>query len=119
MKAILLGALLVLSALALRGQEAELAPVIVTGTFELQQRPSVTDLFTLHLLKQVETKRAMDEAMARSPWYYSRIWNYFPMRLESSSSDPGQFFRPLYLSSEYQHAEDDLRKSEKQSLFER
>jgi hypothetical protein len=118
-KAILGCTLLVLSALLLRAQEAELAPIVVTGTFELQRHPSVTDLFTLHLLKQVETKRALDEAMARSPWYYSRFWNYFPMRLESSSIDPAQFLKPGYLKSEYQHSEDALRKSEKQSLFAR
>ncbi len=119
MKTILSGALLVLSALVLRGQEAELAPVVVTGTFELQRHPSVTDLFTLHLLKQIETKRAMEETVARSPWYYAPIWKYFPMRMESSSIDPAQFFRPTYLSNEYQHAEDALRKSEKNSLFAR
>jgi hypothetical protein len=118
-KAILGCGLLVLSALILPGQELELPPVVVTGTFELQRGPSVTDLFTLHLLKQGETKRAMEEAVARSPWYYSRFWSYFPMKLDSSSIDPAQFLRPTYLSNEYQHAEDSLRRSEKHSIFDR
>jgi len=118
-KAIFGCGLLVLSALILQGQELDLSPVVVTGTFELQRRPSVTDLFTLHLLQQSEAKRAMEDAVARSPWYYAPIWKYFPMRLESSSIDPAQFFRPTYLSNEYQHAEDALRKSEKNSLFAR
>jgi hypothetical protein len=118
-KAVFLAGLVIFGAITTRAQEAELAPIIVTGTFELQRHPSVTDLFTLHLLKQIETKRAMDEVTARSPWYYSRFWNYFPMRLESSSIDPAQFLKPDYLNSDYQHSEDALRKSEKQSLFGR
>jgi hypothetical protein len=117
-KASFLAGLLIFAAITTRAQEAELAPIVVTGTFELQRHP-VTDLFTLHLLKQIETKRAVEEAVARSPWYYSRFWNYFPMRLESSSIDPAQFLKPGYLNSEYQHSEDALRKSEKQSLFAR
>ena len=116
---ILAAALLVLATSAGHGQEAELPPVVVTGTFELQRRPSVTDVFTLHLLRQFETKRAVEEALARSPWYYSRLWNYLPMRLESSSPDPSVFFTPRYLTSEYQRVEQALRKSEKQSLFDR
>ena len=100
-----------------RGQEIELPPIVVTGTFELRPGPSVTDLFTLHLQKQFETKRAVEEAVAKSPWYYSRFWNYFPMRIESSSSDSDQFFKPQYLTLENQKADWELRKNEKQSLF--
>jgi len=100
-------------------QEAELAPIVVTGTFELRQGPSVTDLFTQHLEKQIETKRAVDEAMARSPWYYSRLWNYFPMRLGTSSGDLDQFLKPQYLTLENQKMDWELRKTEKQSLFDR
>jgi hypothetical protein len=103
----------------LPAQEAEVAPIVVTGTFELRPGPSVTDLFTQHLLKQIETKQALAELMARSPWYYSRVWNYVPMKLESSSLDPALVFMPRYLSLENQHAEEMLRKSEKQSLFDR
>jgi hypothetical protein len=102
-----------------RAQEAELPPIVVTGTFELRQGPSVTDLFTLHLEKQIEAKRAVDEAIARSPWYYSRFWNYFPMRMESSSGALDQFLKPQYLTLENQKADWELRKSEKQSLFDR
>jgi len=101
-----------------RGQEAELPPIVVTGTFELRQGPSVTDLFTLHLQKQMEAKRAVDEAMERSPWSYARFWNYFPMRIESSTGGSDQFFRPQYLTLENQKADWELRKAEKQSLFD-
>ena len=38
-----------------RAQEIELPPIVVTGTFELRQGAAVTDLFTLHLQKQIET----------------------------------------------------------------
>lgn len=118
-KVFLIAALFFLAATPGRSQEAELAPIVVTGTFELRQGPSVTDLFTLHLQKQIEAKLAVEEALARSPWYYSRFWNYAPMKLGSSSPDPAQFFTPRYLTSEYQSAERALKKSEKQSLFDR
>jgi len=102
----------------LHGQEAELAPV-VTGTFELNPQPSVTDRFTQHLLKQFETRLAFEEMVARSPWYYSSVWKYFPMQVQSSSSDSAQFFAPRYLNLDSQHADEALRKSEKPSLFGR
>lgn len=100
-------------------QEIELPPMVVTGTFELRQGPSTTDLFTLHLQKQIEMKRAVDDALARAPWYYSRFWNYVPMQLQSSSGDSAQFFTPRYLTLDVQHAEQELRRTEKQSLFDR
>ena len=100
-------------------QEVELPPIVVSGTFELRPGPSVTDLFTLHLQKQIETKRAQDEATERAPWYYSNFWRYVPMQLQSSSLDSAQFFAPRYLSLENQKADWELRKAEKKSLFER
>jgi hypothetical protein len=119
MKVFLLALFALLTAGVVRAQEIELPPIVVTGTFELRQGPSVTDLFTQHLQKQIETKRAVEETLARSPWYYSRYWNYIPMRLGSSSPDPDQFFKPQYLTLENQKAEWELRKTEKQSLFDR
>jgi hypothetical protein len=73
--------------------EAEVAPIVVTRTFELAPRPSVTDLFTQHLLRQIETKKLFEETVARSPWYYSRIWSYIPIGLGSSSPDPRTVFQ--------------------------
>jgi hypothetical protein len=100
-------------------QEIELPPIVVTGTFELRQGPSVVDLFTMHLQKQIERQRTIEEMVARSPWYYSRLWKYVPMSLGSSSPDPDQFFKPQYLSLENQKIDWELRKAEKQSLFDR
>jgi len=100
-------------------QEVELPPIVVTGTFELRQGPSVTDLFTLHLQKQMETKRAADEMQAQSSWYYSKFWGYSPIKLGSSSPDPELFFKPQYLTLENQKMDSELRKTEKQSLFDR
>ena len=119
MKGAMIGIVALLAAGPLSAQEAELEPIVVTGTFELNRRPSVTDRFTDHLLKQSDTHRTIEEAIARSPWYYSPIWKYFPMRVESSSIDSAQFFKPQYLSLENQRADWELRKTEKQSLFER
>ena len=119
MKSAAIAFALLLAARLLQGQEAELAPIVVTGTFELAPRPSVTDLFTRHLLKQFETHRAIEEAVSRAPWYYSRVWGYAPMRLESTFDDSAKFFTPRYLTTEYQKLDWALRKSEKESLFER
>ena len=120
MKAALAAIGVVLAAARLSpGQEAEVEPIVVTGTFELNPRPSVTDRFTQHLLKQFETKLSFEEMVARSPWYYSKLWKYWPIPLGSSALDPDQFFKPQYLSLENQNLDQALRKSEKQSLFER
>jgi hypothetical protein len=100
-------------------QDVELPPIVVTETFELRQGPSVTDLFTLHLQKQIDAKRAVEETQSKSPWYYSRFWGYSPIRLGSSSPDPELFFKPQYLTLENQKADWELRKTEKQSLFDR
>src|SRR5205807_5767597 len=47
-KTLLAAVVLALSLLAARAQEVTLPPIVVTGTFELRQGPSVTDLFTRH-----------------------------------------------------------------------
>jgi len=100
-------------------QEIELPPMVVTGTFELRQTPSVTDLFTLHLQRQIEANRAVEEIIAQSPWYYSRFWKYIPIPLGSSRNDSDQFFTPNYLSADYRNTERTLIESRKQSLFEK
>jgi hypothetical protein len=119
MKVCVLGALVIAGAELVDAQEIELPPIVVTGTFELRQSPSLTDLFTLHLEKQIESKRAVEEALERAPWYYSRYWSYVPMRLGSSAPDSDQFFRPQYLALENQKQDWELRKAEKQSLFDK
>ena len=118
MKIILTASFLVLGAIVLRGQEVTLPPIVVTGTFELRQTPSTIDLFTLHLQRQMVTKRTVEEMVARSPLFYARFWAYIPMRLESSSSDSSQFFTPSYLTTDYRSAERALQESRKQSLFD-
>ena len=110
-------AFLVFGAAALQAQEAELEPIVVTGTFELRPGPSVMDLFTSHLLKQIETKRTMEEAVARAPWFNARFWNYLPP-LQSSSTDSYQFFTPSYLTSDYRNTACALEESRRQSLFD-
>lgn len=117
MKILLVAAFLALGTAAVRAQEAELEPIIVTGTFELRPGPLVIDLFTSHLLKQMETKRTLEEAVARAPWFNARFWNYLPP-LQSSSIDSYQFFTPSYLTSDYRNTTRALEESRKQSLFD-
>ena len=117
MKTPLAAAVLSLSLLVARAQEVTLPPIVVTGTFELRQGPSVTDLFTQHLQRQIEAKRAMEEAAASSPVFNAKFWRYLPP-LQNCSSDSSQFFTPSYLTIDYRNAERALQESYKQSLFE-
>ena len=108
---------LLLSVVTLRAQEAELEPIVVTGTFELRQGPSIVDRFTQHLLKQVETRRTIEEAVSRAPWFNAQFWKYLPA-LQSSSTDSYQFFTPSYLTSDFRNTTRALEESRKQSLFD-
>jgi hypothetical protein len=110
-------AVLLLSLFAARAQEVTLPPIVVTGTFELRQGPSVTDLFTQHLLRQAEAKRALEEAAARVPLFNAKFWSYLP-QLQNSQIDSSQFFMPSYLTTDYRNAERALQESRKQSLFD-
>jgi hypothetical protein len=116
-KVLLFGVFLVLGSVRLRAQEAELPPIVVTGTFELRQTPSVADLFTRNLEKQIEMKRAGEETAAKSPLLNARFWSYIPMRLENCSNDSTQFFTPSYLTSDYRNTARLLEESRKQSVF--
>ena len=112
----MVAALVAFGVAKLPAEEVELPPIVVTGTFELRQGPSILDRFTEHLLKQMETKRSTDEALARAPWFNAPIWKYLP-QIQSSSPDPYQFL-PNYLSSEYRNTSRALEASRKQSLFD-
>lgn len=114
----MLGVFLVLGSAQLRAQEAELPPIVVTGTFELRQAPQVIDLFAAHLQKQIETRHAEEDAVAKSPVFNARFWSYIPMRLENCSNDSSQFFTPSYLTSDYRNTARLLEESRKQSLFD-
>jgi hypothetical protein len=117
-KIFLTAVFLVLGAVALRAQEAELPPIVVTGTFELRRAPSPTDSFARHLEKEIEARRAAEDAVARSPIFNARFWSYIPLRLESCSSNSSQFFTPSYLTSDYRNAARALEESRKQPLFD-
>ena len=117
MKVLLSAAFLVLGAAALPAEEVELEPIVVTGTFELRPGPSIMDRFTEHLLKQMETKRSVEEAVARAPWFNAPFWKYLPP-LQSSSTDSFQFFTPNYLTSDYRNTARSLEESRKQSIFD-
>jgi hypothetical protein len=116
-RVLLSATLLLLGAAAVRAQEAELPPIVVTGTFELRQTPQVIDLFARHLEKQIEMRRTAEETNAKSPLLNARFWSYIPMRLENCSNDSTQFFTPSYLTSDYRKDARLLEESRKQSLF--
>jgi hypothetical protein len=103
--------------IAAHGQEVTLPPIVVSGSFELRQGPSVTDLFTQHLQRQIEAKRALEEAAARAPLFNAKFWSYLP-QLQNSQIDSSQFFTPSYLTTDYRNTERALQESRKQSLFD-
>jgi hypothetical protein len=96
---------IVLAAAVLRAQDqvVEIDPIVVTGSFELRRAPAAVDSFTRYLEQQSETKRAEQEALARSPIWNARFWSLIPIRLESSI-DSHQFFVPIYSTPEYREA---------------
>lgn len=118
MKVLLIGVFLVLGWTKLCAQEVTLPPILVTGTLELRQGPSVTDLFARHLEKQIETRRTAEATVAKSPLFNARFWSYIPMRLENCSNDSSQFFTPSYLTADYRNTARLLEESRKQSLFD-
>lgn len=97
-------------------QVVEIAPIVVTGTFELRQEPPVVDAFTKHLERQIETKRTEHDAIGQSPIWHARFWSFLP-RLESSS-DFRQFITPHYLKPEYREAARPIEYFRIHSLFE-
>ena len=109
-------------ALAVAGVQAqdqvvEIAPIVVTDTFELRQEPPAVDAFTKHLERQIETKRAEQEAIAESPLWHARFWSFIPIRLESSI-DFRQFLTPHYLKPEYREAARAIEYFRVHSLFD-
>ena len=110
--------LILLATSALQARETvEIAPIVVTGTFELRRAPTAADSFTLYLERQIETKRAEEEAIARSPIWNARLWSFIPIRLESSIN-VNQFFVPNYLTPEYREAAPAIDDLSHHSLFD-
>jgi hypothetical protein len=113
-----------LSALALaatvlhaQDQVVEIAPVVVTGTFELRREPTAVDTFTRYLERQIETKCTERDAIDRSPFWNARFWSFIPIRLELSS-DSRQFFTPNYLTPEYREGARRIEDFRLHSLFD-
>ena len=94
----------------------EIAPIVVTGTFELRRSPPAVDSFSRYLEKQSEAQREREEAIARAPLWNARFWSFVPLRLESSTNLT-EFFVPNYSTIAYRQ---DIRKIDdfrKHSLF--
>ena len=95
---------------------AEIAPIVVTGTFELRRSPPAVDSFSKYLEKQVEAQREQEEAIARAPIWNARFWNFVPVRLESSTN-LNEFFVPNYSTIAYRQDTRKIDDFRKHSLF--
>jgi hypothetical protein len=104
------------AALPAQDQVVEIAPIVVTGTFELRREPPVVDAFTKHLERQIETKRADYEAIGQSAIWPARFWSFLP-RLELSS-DSRQSLTPHYLTPAYREAARPIEEMRRHSLFD-
>ena len=98
-------------------QVVEIAPIVVTGTFELRREPTAVDSFTRYLERQIETKRTERDSRDRSPIGNTRFWSFIPIRLELSS-DSRQFFTPNYLTPEYREGPRRIEDFRLHSLFD-
>lgn len=95
---------------------AEIAPIVVTGTFELRRSPPAVDSFTRYLEKQIEAQREQEEATARAPIWNARFWSLIPVRLESSTN-LNEFFVPNYSTISYRQDTRKIDDFRKHSLF--
>ena len=95
---------------------AKLAPMVISGSFELQTRPVVIDLLIKDLELQSVQKRKAAEEVARTPFWNAHFWQYIPIRL--GPSDDEQFFTPSYLTLANQDSVRALEFSQKHSLFD-
>ena len=94
----------------------EIAPIVVTGTFELRRSPPAVDAFTRYLEKRIEAQREQEEAIARSPIWNARFWSLVPLRLESSTN-LNEFFVPNYSTIAYREDTRKIDDFRKHSLF--
>jgi hypothetical protein len=111
--------------LSLHGQDSrpaksetvdELAPIIISGSFELQKRPVIIDLVIKDVELQFELKQKAAGEIARAPFWNARLWQYIPIRL--GPGDDEQFFTPSYLSLTNQGSARALEFSKKHDLFD-
>jgi hypothetical protein len=95
---------------------AELDPMVISGSFELQKRPVIIDLVIKDLELQFDQKRKAAEEVARAPFWNTRLWQYIPIRL--GPSDDEQFFTPSYLTLANQDSVRALEFSKGHPLFD-
>jgi hypothetical protein len=95
---------------------AELEPMVVSGSFELQRRPVIIDLVIKDLELQFDQKRKAAEEVSRAPFWNARLWQYIPIRL--GPSDDEQFFTPSYLTLANQDSARALEFSKRHALFD-
>ncbi len=95
--------LLALNSAYSQDKPTEISPIVVTGTFDLRRTPSPAESFAIYLEKQIEARRATQEAIQRSPIWNAPFWSFVPIRLQSSA-DLQQFFVPNYSTADYREA---------------
>ena len=99
------------------GVVAELAPLVVSDSFELDLARPGSERAVEAVEKIIREKEAKDEAHDRAGIFEARLWRYLPIRL--GLSDEREFFAPSYSSFAFRDAEVQLRASERHSLIER
>ncbi len=97
------------------GVVAELEPMVVSGTFQLQLVHPDSDPLVQAIGKEIVERAAQKEAHERAGVFEAKFWDYIPIKF--GLVDEMEFFAPSYSTSAYRKAEVQLRASEKNALI--
>jgi hypothetical protein len=97
------------------GPVAELAPLKVTGSFQLQIGGLGSDQTVKAVERALLDKAEKEKAESPSILFDAKFWKYIPISIGSSESK--EFSLPAYSSPEFRASELKLRRSEQRALF--
>ncbi len=97
------------------GTAVELAPIAVSGTFQLQLAHPDSDRAAQTIAKAILQKEATEKARPSSLLFDAKFWRYVPFKF----SLPGEqeFLAPSYSTAAYRNAEKQLRSAESNPLI--
>lgn len=95
---------------------AELAPIMVSETFQLQLPRPESDHAVQTVEKAILQREAKEKARERSVLFDAKFWRYIP---KFGLPDEKEFFVPNYSTVAYRNSEMQLRSSQRHSLITR
>lgn len=95
---------------------AELTPIVVSGTFQLQLAHPESDHAVRAVEKAILQREAKEKARERSLLFDAKFWRYIP---KLGLPEEKEFIVPSYSTVAYRDAEMQLRSSERSALIAR